>query len=71
MRSRVISAYKFSKSGKVKQLRFGNWREICRGGTDDARVAQCLGKGSRLYNAVGIYSEEVPQPWSLFGIVNG
>ena len=27
MRSRLISAYKFPKAGKVKQLRFGNWRE--------------------------------------------
>ena len=27
MRSQLISGYKFSKAGKVKQLRLGNWRE--------------------------------------------
>ena len=27
MRSRLMSVYKFSKPGKVKQLRLGNWRE--------------------------------------------
>ena len=27
VRSRMISAYKFSKACKVKQLRLGNWRE--------------------------------------------
>ena len=59
MRSLLISAYKFSKAGKVKQLRLGNWREK-RGRTDDtyssstilivvSRSASCVGPPTFLF----------------------